>query len=174
MNYERMWYQLKERMVASSRNTTRLPENRKAFEEQLKIMADIEVKESHLKIYGDDGRAEMLFEEKQPEEKKSNIGPGSCAKEEPGDVKVIEDGKEMLKDIFGKDFVDNLEDLEKKLDEEGVKVILVDAELKIPEELEKKADEKEIMIGRAQCGAIRMGAMGPLPLPFLFPGGFLK
>ena len=148
MNFEKMWYALKEKLIAESENDKNWIGT--AAQNHLNEMAKIEVRAK-----------------KEPKEE---------LKEEPGDVKVIEDGKEMLKDIFGKDFVDNLEDLKQKLQEDDTRVILADAELEIPEELEKEAKEKNIMIGRAQCGdfAMRGKCPIPMPLPFLFPEGFLR
>lgn len=171
MNYKKMWYMMKEKLLKEAQ--TKIPGKESAFaaEQHLKAMADIEIKamKEELSEYGCCGCSDGG--ERQPEENESHIGPRSCPDETQEKEKT---SKDILKDIFGKDFVDNLEDLKAKLNEDGVKVIMVDADLKIPEELEKEAKEKKIAIGRAQCGAFKMGSDGPFPMPFPFPLGFLK
>ena len=166
MNYKKMWYQLKARAITNSRNTKRTPEERKFFDEMMKMMADVEVEAADKEEYCCCGCSEEI-----PFFPKDEADPEDTKEERQEKEKT---GKDILKDIFGKDFVDNLEDLKAKLNEDGVKVILVDADLKIPEELEKEAKEKKIALGRAQCGAFKVGSDGPFPMPFPFPLGFLK
>lgn len=88
------------------------------------------------------------------------------------DAEKPEDGKDILRKIFGDDFVSDLETLEKKITEGKEPVIMVDGDLEIPDSLEKAAREKNISIAHAHCEAFRVGARVPFPFPF--PPGFLK
>lgn len=84
----------------------------------------------------------------------------------------LEYGKDILRKIFGDDFVSDLETLEKKIVEGKEPVIMVDGDLEIPDNLERAAREKNISIAHVHCGAFEVGA--GIPFPFPFPPGFLK
>lgn len=94
-----------------------------------------------------------------------------------GDTEAKSDGTDILKRIFGDDFVSDVETLEKKIREGKEPVIMVDGNMEIPEVLEKEAREKKIDIARVHCGEVKMGKIVgnmPFPFPFPFPPGILK
>lgn len=175
MNYQKMWYMMKERLMKEGKRMELQPDYRKAADDHLKLMSEIEIKamaeSEHVCECGgccNDG---------EPEPPK-----GSQAKPDPevtadkcADTEKKPEGADILKKIFGDDFVSDVETLKKKIREGKTPVIMVDGNLEIPESLEKEAREKKIAIAHAHCEEFKMGRIGGgIPFPFPFPPGFLK
>lgn len=128
MNYERMWFELKNRIVRESSRR--------------------ELGTSHVKEQGEQKYQDMKELREQ------------CKKK----------GAEILAKIFGNDYVDNLDDLEKKLMQKDRKMVMVAGGMEIPENLMNLARERKISIVHANCEAVEIGR----PFPFPFPPGFMK
>lgn len=160
MDYQKMWFELKEKMVQEAENNEKASWRSQAAQRHLNLMSKIEV-------------------ESNKEEECSCCG--CCDGEEPEpqkgeranrDLEEKLDGKKILKKIFGDDYAEDVETLEKKIYEKGTKVILLDNDLEIPEQLEKEAKERKIMIAKAEIGAIEVRK--GMPFPFPFPLEFMK
>lgn len=149
MDYKKMWYMMKEKLLRESQRRELGTIRMDAVEQHLKIMDDIEVKAM-----------------------KESQHVCECGGEKTPCNPKPEDGKDILRKIFGDDFVSDPETLEKKITEGKEPVIMVDGDLEIPDKLERAAREKNISIAHAHCEAFRVGARVPFPFPF--PPGFLK
>lgn len=149
MDYKKMWYTMKENLLRESQRRELGTIRMETVEQHLKIMDDIEVKAM-----------------------KESQHVCECGGEKAACNQKPEDGKDILRKIFGDDFVSDLETLGKKITEGKEPVIVVDGDLEIPDSLEKAAREKNISIAHAHCEAFRVGARVPFPFPF--PPGFLK
>lgn len=152
MDYKKMWYTMKENLLRESQRRELGTIRMETVEQHLKIMDDIEVKAMKESQHVCECGGEKAACNQKPEKP--------------------EDGKDILRKIFGDDFVSDLETLGKKITEGKEPVIVVDGDLEIPDSLEKAAREKNISIAHAHCEAFRVGARVPFPFPF--PPGFLK
>lgn len=154
MNYQRMWYILKERLMkgikdGNAGNTKPITGLR-----MLEMITDIECAEAAVGLTGESGERCCNTESCGAEQKQEHQEQRTNGDTEGGN------NKEVLRDIFGADFVEDLDVLRQKIEQkDGSKadVIMVDADLDVPEELEKLADEKKIMIARAECVAMGNG-----------------
>lgn len=177
MDYQKMWYMMKERLMKEGKRMELHPDYRKAADDHLKLMSEIEVKimaeSQHVCECG--GRCNtnepvpLKGEQAKPDSEET---ADKCR-----DTEKKPDGTDILKRIFGDDFVSDLATLEKKIKEgkDKEQVIMVDGNLEIPECLEKEAREKKITIAHAHCGEIKIGkVVGNIPFPFPFPSGSLK
>lgn len=177
MDYQKMWFVMKERLMKEGKRMELQPDYRKAADDHLKLMSEIEIKDmAESQHVCECGGCCNTGEPEPPKGEQEKPDPeataGKCA-----DTEKPDEGKEILKKIFGDDFVCDLETLEKKIREGKEPVIMVDGNLEVPESLEKEAREKKIAIAHAHCGEIKMGKVVgnmPFPFPFPFPPGFMK
>lgn len=149
MDYKKMWYMMKENLLRELQRRELGTIRTDAADQHLKMMEDIEIKAV-----------------------KESQHVCECGGEKAHCNPKPEDGKDILRKIFGDDFVSDLETLEKKIVEGKEPVIMVDGDLEIPDNLERAAREKNISIAHVHCGAFEVGA--GIPFPFPFPPGFLK
>lgn len=172
MDYKQMWYELKKRLIEETEKNEKGSWRSTAAQQQLNMMARVEVGALVDEyIHCDDEE----LGEREPKEAQSHIGPGSCPDDTNTENQEKEKtGKDILKDIFGDDFVRDIATLKMKLKGSKEKVIIIDADLDVPEELEREAKDRKIILARAQCGTFKMSKDGPFPMPFPFPLGFLK
>ena len=168
MDYKKMWYTMKENLLRESQRRELGTIRMETVEQHLKIMDDIEVKAMKESQHVCECGGEKAACNQKPEKETGNkrepwekSASGKCK-----DTEKPEDGKDILRKIFGDDFVSDLETLGKKITEGKEPVIVVDGDL------EKAAREKNISIAHAHCEAFRVGARVPFPFPF--PPGFLK
>lgn len=175
MDYQKMWYTMKERLMKEGKRMELQPDYRKAADEHLKLMSEIEVKTmAESQRVCECGGCCNPGEPEPPKGEQAKPDPEATA-DKRGDTEAKPDGTDILKRIFGDDFVSDVETLEKKIREGKEPVIMVDGNMEIPEYLEKEAREKRIAIAHAHCGEIKMGKIvGNMPFPFPFPPGFLK
>lgn len=166
MNYERMWFELKNRIVRESSRRELGPPHVKEQEKFLVLMSEIEadevMKNQRCGCCGEQGGTKAPDEKEQGEQKYQDMKElrEQCEKK----------GAEILAKIFGNDYVDNLDDLEKKLMQKDRKMVMVAGGMEIPESLMNLARERKISIVHANCEAVEIGR----PFPFPFPLGFKK
>lgn len=174
MDYKKMWYMMKENLLRESQRRELGTIRMDAIEQHLKIMDDIEVKAMKESQHVCECGGEKTLCNPKPEKETGNKREpwGKTASGKCKDTEKPEDGKDILRKIFGDDFVSDLETLEKKIAEGKEPVIMVDGDLEIPDNLERAAREKNISIAHVHCGAFEIGA--GIPFPFPFPPGFLK
>ena len=148
---------------------------RKAADDHLKLMSEIEIKAmAESQRVCECGGCCSDGEPEPPKGRQAKPDSETTA-DKYGDTEKKPEGSDILKRIFGDDFVSDAETLKKKIREGKGPVIMVDGNLEIPESLEKEAREKKIAIAHAHCGEISMGkVVGNMPFPFPFPPGFLK
>ena len=175
MDYQKMWYVMKDRLMKEGERIGLQPDYRKAADDHLKLMSEIEIKAmAESQRVCECGGCCSDGEPEPPKGRQAKPDSETTA-DKYGDTEKKPEGSDILKRIFGDDFVSDAETLKKKIREGKGPVIMVDGNLEIPESLEKEAREKKIAIAHAHCGEIRMGkVVGNMPFPFPFPPGFLK
>lgn len=175
MDYQKMWYVMKDRLMKEGERIGLQPDYRKAADDHLKLMAEIEIKAmAESQRVCECGGCCSDGEPEPPKGRQAKPDSETTA-DKYGDTEKKPEGSDILKRIFGDDFVSDAETLKKKIREGKGPVIMVDGNLEIPESLEKEAREKKIAIAHAHCGEISMGkVVGNMPFPFPFPPGFLK
>lgn len=175
MDYQKMWYVMKDRLMKESERIGLQPDYRKAADDHLKLMSEIEIKAmAESQRVCECGGCCSDGEPEPPKGRQAKPDSETTA-DKYGDTEKKPEGSDILKRIFGDDFVSDAETLKKKIREGKGPVIMVDGNLEIPESLEKEAREKKIAIAHAHCGEISMGkVVGNMPFPFPFPPGFLK
>ena len=153
MDYKKMWYMMKENLLRESQRRELGTIRMDAVEQHLKIMDDIEVKAMKESQHVCECGGEKAHCNPKPEKETGNKREawGKSASGKCKDTEKLEDAKGILREIFGDDFVSDLE---------------------IPDKLERAAREKNISIAHVHCGAFEVGA--GIPFPFPFPPGFLK
>lgn len=174
MDYKKMWYMMKENLLRELQRRELETIRTDAADQHLKMMEDIEIKAVKESQHVCECGGEKAHCNQKPEKETGNKREpwGKPTSGKCKDAEKPEDGKDILRKIFGDDFVSDLETLEKKIAEGKEPVIMVDGDLEIPDSLEKAAREKNISIAHAHCGAFRVGAR--IPFPFPFPPEFLK
>lgn len=175
MDYQKMWYVMKDRLMKEGERIGLQPDYRKAADDHLKLMSEIEIKAmAESQRVCECGGCCSDGEPEPPKGRQAKPDSETTA-DKYGDTEKKPEGSDILKRIFGDDFVSDAETLKKKIREGKSPVIMVDGNLEIPESLEKEAREKKIAIAHAHCGEISMGkVVGNMPFPFPFPPGFLK
>lgn len=175
MDYQKMWYVMKNRLMKEGERIGLQPDYRKAADDHLKLMSEIEIKAmAESQRVCECGGCCSDGEPEPPKGRQAKPDSETTA-DKYGDTEKKPEGSDILKRIFGDDFVSDAETLKKKIREGKGQVIMVDGNLEIPESLEKEAREKKIAIAHAHCGEISMGkVVGNMPFPFPFPPGFLK
>lgn len=175
MDYQKMWYVMKDRLMKEGERIGLQPDYRKAADDHLKLMSEIEIKAmTESQRVCECGGCCSDGEPEPPKGRQAKPDSETTA-DKYGDTEKKPEGSDILKRIFGDDFVSDAETLKKKIREGKGPVIMVDGNLEIPESLEKEAREKKIAIAHAHCGEISMGkVVGNMPFPFPFPPGFLK
>lgn len=175
MDYQKMWYVMKDRLMKEGERIGLQPDYRKAADDHLKLMSEIEIKAmAESQRVCECGGCCSDGEPEPPKGRQAKPDSETTANKY-GDTEKKPEGSDILKRIFGDDFVSDAETLKKKIREGKGPVIMVDDNLEIPESLEKEAREKKIAIAHAHCGEISMGkVVGNMPFPFPFPPGFLK
>ena len=175
MDYQKMWYVMKDRLMKEGERIGLQPDYRKAADDHLKLMSEIENKAmAESQRVCECGGCCSDGEPEPPKGRQAKPDSETTA-DKYGDTEKKPEGSDILKRIFGDDFVSDAETLKKKIREGKGPVIMVDGNLEIPESLEKEAREKKIAIAHAHCGEISMGkVVGNMPFPFPFPPGFLK
>lgn len=175
MDYQKMWYVMKDRLMKEGERIGLQPHYRKAADDHLKLMSEIEIKAmAESQRVCECGGCCSDGEPEPPKGRQAKPDSETTA-DKYGDTEKKPEGSDILKRIFGDDFVSDAETLKKKIREGKGPVIMVDGNLEIPESLEKEAREKKIAIAHAHCGEISMGkVVGNMPFPFPFPPGFLK
>lgn len=175
MDYQKMWYVMKDRLMKEGERIGLQPDYRKAADDHLKLMSEIEIKAmAESQRVCECGGCCSDGEPEPPKGRQAKPDSETTA-DKYGDTEKKPEGSDILKRIFGDDFVSDAETLKKKFREGKGPVIMVDGNLEIPESLEKEAREKKIAIAHAHCGEISMGkVVGNMPFPFPFPPGFLK
>lgn len=175
MDYQKMWYVMKDRLMKEGERIGLQPDYRKAADDHLKLMSKIEIKAmAESQRVCECGGCCSDGEPEPPKGRQAKPDSETTA-DKYGDTEKNPEGSDILKRIFGDDFVSDAETLKKKIREGKGPVIMVDGNLEIPESLEKEAREKKIAIAHAHCGEISMGkVVGNMPFPFPFPPGFLK
>lgn len=175
MDYQKMWYVIKDRLIKEGERIGLQPDCRKAADDHLKLMSEIEIKAmAESQRVCECGGCCSDGEPEPPKGRQAKPDSETTA-DKYGDTEKKPEGSDILKRIFGDDFVSDAETLKKKIREGKDPVIMVDGNLEIPESLEKEAREKKIAIAHAHCGEISMGkVVGNMPFPFPFPPGFLK
>lgn len=174
MDYKKMWYMMKENLLRESQRRELGTIRMDTADQHLKMMEDIEIKavkeSQHVCECGGEKAHCNPKPEKETGNKREPWGKSTSGKCK--DAEKTEDGKNILRKIFGDDFVSDLETLKKKIAEGKEPVIMVDGDLEIPDSLEKAAREKNISIAHAHCEAFRVGA--GIPFPFPYPRDFRK
>lgn len=175
MDYQKMWYVMKDRLMKEGERIGLQPDYRKSADDHLKLMSEIEIKAmAESQRVCECGGCCSDGEPEPPKGRQAKPDSETTA-DKYGDTEKKPEGSDILKRIFGDDFVSDAETLKKKIREGKGPVIMVDGNLEIPESLEKEAREKKIAIAHAHCGEISMGkVVGNMPFPFPFPPGFLK
>lgn len=175
MDYQKMWYVMKDRLMKEGERIGLQPDYRKVADDHLKLMSEIEIKAmAESQRVCECGGCCSDGEPEPPKGRQAKPDSETTA-DKYGDTEKKPEGSDILKRIFGDDFVSDAETLKKKIREGKGPVIMVDGNLEIPESLEKEAREKKIAIAHAHCGEISMGkVVGNMPFPFPFPPGFLK
>lgn len=175
MDYQKMWYVMKDRLMKEGERIGLQPDYRKAADDHLKLMSEIEIKAmAESQRVCECGGCCSDGEPEPPKGRQAKPDSETTA-DKYGDTEKKPEGSDILKRIFGDDFVSDAETLKKKIREGKGPVIMVDGNLEIPESLEKEAREKKIAIAHAHCGEISMGkVVGNMQFPFPFPPGFLK
>lgn len=175
MDYQKMWYVMKDRLMKEGERIGLQPDYRKAADDHLKLMSEIEIKAmAESQRVCECGGCCSDGEPEPPKGRQAKPDSETTA-DKYGDTEKKPEGSDILKRIFGDDFVSDAETLKKKIREGKGPVIMVDGNLEIPESLEKEAREKKIAIAHAHCGEISMGkVVDNMPFPFPFPPGFLK
>ena len=175
MDYQKMWYVMKDRLMKEGERIGLQTDYRKAADDHLKLMSEIEIKAmAESQRVCECGGCCSDGEPEPPKGRQAKPDSETTA-DKYGDTEKKPEGSDILKRIFGDDFVSDAETLKKKIREGKGPVIMVDGNLEIPESLEKEAREKKIAIAHAHCGEISMGkVVGNMPFPFPFPPGFLK
>lgn len=172
MDYQKMWYVMKDRLMKEGERIGLQPDYRKAADDHLKLMSEIEIKAmAESQRVCECGGCCSDGEPEPPKGRQAKPDSETTA-DKYGDTEKKPEGSDILKRIFGDDFVSDLETLEKKIVEGKEPVIMVDGDLEIPDNLERAAREKNISIAHVYCGAFEVGA--GIPFPFPFPPGFLK
>lgn len=169
MNFERMWFELKNKAIQEIGRREFGPEHVQRNKDLLELMSRIEVEDARRSQEArcgcqDHGGRKGPDEKEHGEQKHQDMNEHweQCKKK----------GAEILAKIFGNDYVDNLDDLEKKLLEKDRKICMVAGGMEIPESLMNLAREKKISIVHANCEAVEIGR--PFPFPFPFPPEFMK
>lgn len=172
MDYQKMWYVMKDRLMKEGERIGLQPDYRKAADDHLKLMSEIEIKAmAESQRVCECGGCCSDGEPEPPKGRQAKPDLETTA-DKYGDTEKKPEGSDILKRIFGDDFVSDLETLEKKIVEGKEPVIMVDGDLEIPDNLERAAREKNISIAHVHCGAFEVGA--GILFPFPFPPGFLK
>lgn len=176
MDYQKMWFSMKEHLLRDeeiareSRRRGVNPGELEKANKYLNLMSDIEVKamKEGMRMVG----CGSCCDHGEPEPPKGIVGKQDPHKNsESGKNRETEspdDGKDILRDIFGKRYVSDLETLEKRIRDAKEPVIMVDGDLDIPESLQKEAREKKIAIAKARCGVINAENIREI-LPFPYP-----
>lgn len=169
MNFERMWLELKNKAIQEIGRRELGPENAQRNKDLLELMSRIEVEDARRNQEArcrcqDHGGRKVPNEKDQREQKQQDMNDPRKQPESKG--------TEILKKIFGSDYVDNLDDLEKKIKEKGRKFIMADGSLEIPERLLNLAKEYKVTITHASCEAFEIGRLFPSPFPL--PPEFMK
>ena len=158
MNYERMWFALKESLI-----NTRMGENNAnslSARMALNRMEEAEIQEA--KRVQKSVNADPYHECACGRREVNNQGMNQARK---ANRKL----EEFLKGIFGNEMVSDLEELANRIDaktDDEIDFLMVDGNLDIPEELEDAAREKGLIFARVE----KVGK-GSIPLPGIpFPG----
>ena len=159
MDYQKMWYMMKERLLKEAEKKDSTVGNY-VTAKHLKWMSEIEIKAvAESQRVCECGGCCNDGEPEPPKGSQAKPDPEATA-DKCGDTEKKPEGADILKKIFGDDFVSDVETLEKKIREGKTPVIMVDGNLEIPESLEKEARDKKIAIAHAHCEEFKMGRIG--------------
>lgn len=153
MDYQKMWMKLRSRAVIDNW----LDISYKQRQSLAALMSNIEIEEA---------KEEQKLKDQQ--EAMASMEEDTAGKD--GENESTEDKiafgdnliKRFLSEVFGDKLIDSVNKLETEMVFAKDKVILIADDLKVPEELEKEAKEKNITLARVRC--VRSSVGIPFPL----------
>lgn len=153
MDYQKMWMKLRSRAVIDNW----LDISYKQRQSLAALMSNIEIEEAKEEQKLKDQQEAMASMEEDTAGK-------DCENESTEDKIAFGDNliKRFLSEVFGDKLIDSVNKLETEMVFAKDKVILIADDLKVPEELEKEAKEKNITLARVRC--VRSSVGIPFPL----------
>lgn len=154
MDYQKMWMKLRSRAVIDNW----LDISYQQRQSLAALMSNIEIEEAKEEQKLKDQQEAMASMEEDTAGK-------DCENESTEDKIAFGDNliKRFLSEVFGDKLIDSVNKLETEMVFAKDKVILIADDLKVPEELEKEAKEKNITLARVRCVRSSVG----IPFPFL-------
>lgn len=153
MDYQKMWMKLRSRAVIDNW----LDISYKQRQSLAALMSNIEIEEAkEEQKLKDQQEARASMEE--------DTAGKDCENESTEDKIAFDDNliKCFLSEVFGDKLIDSVNKLETEMVFAKDKVILIADDLKVPEELEKEAKEKNITLARVRCVRSSVGIQFPL------------
>ena len=153
MDYQKMWMKFRSRAVIDNW----LDISYKQRQSLAALMSNIEIEEAKEEQKLKDQQEAMASMEEDTAGK-------DCENESTEDKIAFGDNliKRFLSEVFGDKLIDSVNKLETEMVFAKDKVILIADDLKVPEELEKEAKEKNITLARVRC--VRSSVGIPFPL----------
>lgn len=153
MDYQKMWMKLRSRAVIDNW----LDISYKQRQSLAALMSNIEIEEAKEEQKLKDQQEAMASMEEDTAGK-------DCENESTEDKIAFGDNliKRFLSEVFGDKLIDSINKLETEMVFAKDKVILIADDLKVPEELEKEAKEKNITLARVRCVRSNVGIPFPL------------
>lgn len=148
MDYQKMWMKLRSRAVIDNW----LDISYKQRQSLAALMSNIEIEEAKEEQKLKDQQEAMASMEEDTAGK-------DCENESTEDKIAFGDNliKRFLSEVFGDKLIDSINKLETEMVFAKDKVILIADDLKVPEELEKEAKEKNITLARVRCVRSNVG-----------------
>ncbi len=153
MDYQKMWMKLRSRAVIDNW----LDISYKQRQSLAALMSNIEIEEAKEEQKLKDQQEAMASMEEDTAGK-DRENENTEDKIAFGDNLI----KRFLSEVFGDKLIDSVNKLETEMVFAKDKVILIADDLKVPEELEKEAKEKNITLARVRC--VRSSVGIPFPL----------
>ena len=152
MDYQKMWMKLRSRAVIDNW----LDISYQQRQSLAALMSNIEIEEA---------KEEQKLKDQQEAMASMEEAAGKDGENESTEGKIAFGDnliKRFLSEVFGDKLIDSVNKLETEMVFAKDKVILIADDLKVPEELEKEAKEKNITLARVRC--VRSSVGIPFPL----------
>ena len=152
MDYQKMWMKLRSRAVIDNW----LDISYQQRQSLAALMSNIEIEEA---------KEEQKLKDQQGARASMEEAAGKDGENESTEGKIAFGDnliKCFLSEVFGDKLIDSVNKLETEMVFAKDKVILIADDLKVPEELEKEAKEKNITLARVRCVRSNVGIPFPL------------
>lgn len=152
MDYQKMWMKLRSRAVIDNW----LDISYQQRQSLAALMSNIEIEEA---------KEEQKLKDQQEARASMEEAAGKDGENESTEDKIAFGDnliKRFLSEVFGDKLIDSVNKLETEMVFAKDKIILIADDLKVPEELEKEAKEKNITLARVRCVRSCVGIPFPL------------